>query len=165
MFKKIVIADSNVKIQVSVGLDHYSYRRMLTSQYRRSRRLPGSTVIVAAGTIYAPKSLIWCSTNVLSGERIVCWIDARDIEGNPTGSSYDVQAFSGLMSGTTNGNDGSAPPSTSHDEIIYDASVDLFPQINKIITLFKDSDYEINEEGNIITKKQIINVIIFSNII
>ena len=23
----------------------------------------------------------------------------------------------------------------------------LFPQINKIITLFKDSDYEINEEG------------------
>jgi len=27
------------------------------------------------------------------------------------------------------------------------ASVDLFPQINKIIKLFKDSDYEINEEG------------------
>ena len=26
-------------------------------------------------------------------------------------------------------------------------SVDLFPQINKIIKLFKDSDYEINEEG------------------
>src|SRR6056300_1264462 len=27
------------------------------------------------------------------------------------------------------------------------ASVDLFPQINKIIKLFKESDYEINEEG------------------
>ena len=26
-------------------------------------------------------------------------------------------------------------------------SVDLFPQINKIIKLFRDSDYEINEEG------------------
>ena len=122
-----IIAGKDAQIVVDIGLDPKSYRRRLTlAQSRRSRRLPVVGVSISSGGINAATSIMFCSNSVGTGSPVDCWIDARDSNGNPTGSASDVQAFSGTMSGTTRGTNGEAPPSSSEQSVVFDSISELF---------------------------------------
>ena len=120
------ISAEGANIVSTIGGDTETFRRRLNLGTRRARRLPRSSVTIVAGAIDASTSMIWCDTKVSVGTNVRCWIDARDAQGNPTGSSSNSEAFSGVMSGTTNSANGGAPPSTSHSSITYDDTVGLF---------------------------------------
>ena len=103
------ISDSEGQINVIVSArdPRRNDVRGLLSGARR-RRLSGNSfstgIVVRSGRINAAGSLVWCQrrkrVTSSSGVVITCWVEARDSAGNLAGSTDNVGAFKGMLTGS-----------------------------------------------------------------
>jgi hypothetical protein len=134
------ISDSEGQINVIVSArdPRRNDVRGLLSGARR-RRLSGNSfstgIVVRSGRINAASSLVWCQrrkrVTSSSGVVITCWVEARDSAGNLAGSTDNVGAFKGMLTGSgENPNrvalNGGTPLATQHATISFSSDYGLF---------------------------------------